>query len=219
MRETITASCVDPAMGSLSASPGARRRLIGALVGIGWLAAGLPVLADVDPSTVPTAKQTRAGRYLLAAEVPRFIAEQGGSAKVLFIDVRTRTEAMYVGMPTGVDALVPYVEHQELMTDWDDKRGMYQLEPLQDFVPEMNRRRAVKGLDKRDVVVLICRSGDRSSRAADRLAEDGYTRVWSVLDGFEGDMGPEGRRSVSGWKNAGLPWSYKLQRERMYFPR
>ncbi len=196
----------------------------------GWLAAavagavgslGRPGIARaaVDPATVPEPKRTKAGRYLMAAEVPAFIQAQGGAGKVLFLDVRTRAEAMYVGMATGIDALVPFVEHQELMTDWDAQRGMYRLEPLQDFVSEANRRLAQKGLAKTDTVVLICRSGDRSSRGADRLATDGFTQVWSVVDGFEGDMGKDGRRSVNGWKNAGLPWSYKLDRDRMYFPR
>lgn len=186
-------------------------------------AAGLGVptaaRAAVDPATVPEAKRTEAGRYLLAAEVPAFIAAQGGAAKVLFLDVRTRAEAMYVGMADGVDALVPFVEHQELMLDWDARRNIYALEPFQDFVPEVNRRLQAKGLGKDAVVVLMCRSGDRSSRGANRLAQDGFTRVWSVVDGFEGDMGSDGRRSVNGWKNAGLPWRYKLDRERMYFPR
>lgn len=176
-------------------------------------------LAAVDPASVPEAKRSKAGRYLLASEVPGFIQAQGGPARLLFLDLRTRAEAMYVGMATGVDALVPYVEHQELMTDWDAQRGIYRLEPMQDFVPEANRRLAQKGLGKADPVVLICRSGDRSSRGADRLAADGFSQVWSVVDGFEGDMSKEGRRSVNGWKNAGLPWSYKLERERMYFPR
>lgn len=177
------------------------------------------VQAAVDPATVAEPKRTKAGRYLMAADVPTFIQAQGGAGKVLFLDLRTRAEAMYVGMATGIDALVPFVEHQELMTDWDAQRGMYRLEPLQDFVPEVNRRLAQKGLAKTDTVVLICRSGDRSSRGANRLADDGYMQVWSVVDGFEGDMGKDGRRSVNGWKNAGLPWSYKLERDRMYFPR
>jgi len=175
--------------------------------------------AAVDPATVAEPKRTKAGRYLMAADVPAFIQTQGGDGKVLFLDLRTRAEAMYAGMAQGIDALVPFVEHQELMTDWDAQRGIYRLEPLQDFVPEVNRRLAQKGLSKSDVVLLICRSGDRSSRGANRLADDGYTQVWSVVDGFEGDMGKDGRRSVNGWKNAGLPWSYKLERERMYFPR
>lgn len=192
-----------------------------ALSGCGSLAPGsLPGLARpaVEPASLPEAKRTKAGRYLQAAEVPGFIEAQGGAAKVLFLDIRTRAEAMYVGMPAPVDALVPYVEHQELMTDWDPQRASYRLEPLQDFVPEVNRRLKQKNLGKSDVVVLICRSGDRSARAADRLADDGFSRVWSVVDGFEGDM-KDGRRAVNGWKNAGLPWGYKLDRAKMYFPR
>ena len=197
-----------------------RRWLAAAAAGaIGLLIRPGLAQAAVDPATVPEPKRTKAGRYLTAADVPAFIQAQGGAGKVLFLDLRTRAEAMYVGMATGIDALVPFVEHQELMTDWDAQRGMYRLEPLQDFVPEVNRRLAQKGLAKADTVVLICRSGDRSSRGANRLADDGYTQVWSVVDGFEGDMGKDGRRSVNGWKNASLPWSYKLERDRMYFPR
>ena len=126
---------------------------------------------------------------------------------------------MYVGMPEFVDALAPDVKHQDVMTDWDAKRNSYQLEPVQDFVPEVRRRLQKKGLSKTDPVVLICRSGDRSARAADRLAEDGFTNVGAVGDGVEGNMNKDGRRSVDGWKNAGLPWIYKLDREKMYFPR
>jgi len=175
--------------------------------------------AAVDPAAVPEPKRTRAGEYLAAKEVPAFIEAHGGTQRVLFLDIRTRAEAMYVGMATGPDALVPYMEHQEIMTDWDSKRNVYQLEPFQDFVPEVNRRLLAKGLTKNDIVILMCRSGDRSARASDRLTEDGFTKVFSVVDGFEGDISPEGRRSVNGWKNAGLPWSYKLDRAKMYFPR
>jgi len=181
-------------------------------LGCGWPAA-------VDPATVPEPKRTKAALYMTASEVPGFIQAQGGAGRVLFLDIRTRAEAVFVGMPTTVDALVPFVELQELMTDWDAQRNSYKLEPLQDFLPEVRRRLAAKGLQPTDAVVLICRSGDRSGRAANRLAEEGFTRVWSVVDGFEGDLDKDGRRSVNGWKNAGLPWSYKLDKGRMYFPK
>lgn len=204
----------------IRSSPSGRRQLLarGLALGIGlaWAAAAH---AAVNASSLPESKRTRAGLYLEARDVPGFIDAQGGAARVLFLDLRTRAEAMYVGMASPVDALVPFVEHQELMTDWDAQRGIYRLEPLQDFVPEVLRRLREKGLAKTDVVVVICRSGDRSARGANRLAEDGFTRVYSVVDGFEGDMGKDGRRSVNGWKNANLPWSYKLDRARMYFPR
>ena len=132
--------------------------MIQALAGsAGLLLAPALVQAAVDPATVPEPKRTKAGLYLMAADVPGFIQAQGGAGKVLFLDLRTRAEAMYVGMASGIDALVPYVEHQELMTDWDAQRGIYRLEPLQDFVPEVNRRLAQKGLAKTDTVVLMCR--------------------------------------------------------------
>lgn len=193
------------------------RWLATAMLGLMLLAGAAQAQPAIDAATLPEVKRTRAGLYMMAADVPAFLAAQGG--RVLFLDVRTRAEAMYVGMAESVDALVPYVEHQELMTDWDEQRRIYRLEPLQDFVPEVERRLAERGLVRTDAVVLICRSGDRSSRAANRLAEAGFTRVHSVVDGFEGDMSPQGRRSVNGWKNAGLPWTYRLERSRMYFPR
>ena len=195
------------------------------MMGIGLLAMAfvalvLPYKANAATSEgLPEAKRTRAALYVDAKEVPAFIDQSGGPARILFLDLRTRAEAVYVGMATGVDALVPFVEHQELMTDWDPQRNTYRLEPMQDFVPEVNRRLREEGLGKTDIVVLICRSGDRSSRGANRLAEDGFSRVYSVVDGFEGDMSPDGRRTVNGWKNAGLPWSYRLDKAKMYFPR
>ena len=189
-----------------------------AMLGLAGLAlTGGSTAAGVNPATVPEAKRSKTGLYIEAKDVPAFIDANGGSAKVLFLDVRTRAEAMFVGMPTTVDALVPFVELQELMSDWDTQRGAYKLEPMQDFAPEALRRLQAKQLTKADTVVLICRSGDRSGRAATRLAEDGYTRVFSVIDGFEGDLSAEGRRDVNGWRKAGLPWSYKLDKAKMYF--
>ena len=81
---------------------------------------------------------------------------------------------------------------------------------------------AAKGLSKNDTVILMCRSGDRSSKATNLLAELGYTKVYTVIDGFEGDVakdGPQaGQRVVNGWKNAGLPWTYKLDKDKLYLP-
>lgn len=194
----------------------------------GRLAVGLTALIlashawGADTSVLPEEKRTKLALYVQAREVPALI-QRIGAGKLLFLDLRTRAEAMYVGMPDGVDALVPFVEHQEFMTDWDDKRASYKLEPFQDFVPEVRRRLEEKGLSTSDVLVLICRSGDRSARAANRLAEIGFAKVYSVVDGFEGDIAREGphagRRALNGWKNAGLPWSYKLDKAKMYFAR
>ena len=179
------------------------------------LGVSLSALAQVDESKLVPEKKTKLELYLDAKSTPDFLKKNAG--RVLFIDVRTRTEAMFVGMPSAVDALVPFVETENIMTTWDNAKSAYKLEPVQDFVPEINRRLKEKQLTKEDIVVLICRSGDRSSRAVNRLAEDGFKRVYTVADGFEGDMSKDGRRNVNGWKNADLPWSYKLDKSKMYF--
>ena len=180
-----------------------------------FLSVSLSAMAQVDEIKLAQEKKTKLELYLNAKSTPDFLKKNAG--RVLFIDVRTRTEAMFVGMPSGVDALVPFVETEEIMTTWDNAKSAYKLEPVQDFVPEINRRLKEKQLTKDDIVVLICRSGDRSSRAVNRLAEDGFKRAYTVADGFEGDMSKDGRRNVNGWKNADLPWSYKLDKSKMYF--
>ncbi|OHC66417.1 MAG: sulfurtransferase [Rhodocyclales bacterium GWA2_65_19] len=174
---------------------------------------------STDWDKLPDVKKSKVGLYLTPQQA--YDMKKANPKGVAFFDIRTRAEAMYVGWPSDADALVPYVEHPELMSDWDDKRHMYKLEPNQDFVPELERRLKEMGLGKDATIILICRSGDRSSKAQDRLQAAGYTKVYGVAEGVEGDTakdGPKaGQRVVNGWKNAGLPWTYKLDKAKMYF--
>ena len=172
----------------------------------------------IEAKDLPEEKRTRLDLYVTAPEA----AELKGrlADKALFVDIRTKAEVMFTGSPTMVDAMVPYVDFPDIGLTFDDKRGAYKLEPNNDFASELARRLAEKGLTKNDVVILMCRSGDRSSRAINQqLADAGYTKVYSVVDGFEGDMSKDGRRSVNGWKNAGLPWTYKMDRNKAYLPK
>lgn len=198
---------------------------MGTLIGkSGSLAAALAFLAcnhalAVEASTIPKNKQTTAGRYLDAREAFAMKRELGHGA--YFVDVRTRYEVAYVGLPTVVDANIPYVEHPE-DAPWDDKAGRFKLDVNSDFGPELARRLQAAGLGKDAPVLLICRSGDRSARAANLLSQLGYTKVYTVVDGVEGDAvaagEKKGQRILNGWKNAGLPWSYDLGKARAYFP-
>jgi rhodanese-related sulfurtransferase len=168
---------------------------------------------------VPAQKQTKAGLYLDAREAYELKQKLGD--KALFIDVRTRAEISYIGMPSVADAHIPAFEHPSNAA-WDDKSNRFKMEANADFEPELARRLAARQLGKSDVVILICRSGDRTTRAANFLTEQGYGKVYSVIDGFEGDAvaeGPQaGQRLLNGWKNAGLPWTYKLDKNKMYLP-
>ena len=42
--------------------------------------------------------------------------------------------------------------------------------------------------------MVMCRTGRRSALAASLSAGFGFAQVYSVIDGFEGDAGQEGRR-------------------------
>jgi rhodanese-related sulfurtransferase len=72
-----------------------------------------------------------------------------------------------------------------------------------------------------DTLLLMCRSGDRSARAVDELAAAGFTTVYTVTDGMEGDKVDDpgsvfhGKRMRNGWKNTGLPWVYSIDPDRV----
>jgi len=172
----------------------------------------------VDPASLSKEKVTKLGLYLEAKEIPAFL-EKHGKDKVLFLDLRTPEEMLFVGAPDGIDGLVPFgIMYYD---KWDEKKSTYVRNPNPDFLSQFELRAMDKGTDKTDTILLICRSGDRSALGADFLARHGYTNVWSVVDGFEGDTakdGPnKGKRAVNGWKNSGLPWSYQLDKEKVHF--
>jgi len=177
----------------------------------------LPLAAQaVDPASLPEAKRTKLGLYLEAKEVPDFIKSH---PKTLFLDLRTPEELLFVGVPDGIDGNVSFGIMN--YNKWDDKKKAFVRFPNPDFIANFEYWALDKGTDKTDPIVLICRSGDRSAMGADFLAKQGYTNVWSVVDGFEGDLAKEGpnkgRRTVNGWKNSGLPWSYDLDKSKFVF--
>lgn len=186
------------------------------LFALGLALSSLPALA-VDPASLPKIKVSKLGLYLEAKEVPAFLKQH--APKVLFVDVRTVEELLFVGVPDGIEGQASFgIMHYD---KWDKDKDTFPRNPNPDFLSQFEVFALDKGVEKNDPIVLICRSGDRSAMSADLLARYGYTNVWSVVDGFEGDMakdGPDkGKRAVNGWKNAGLPWSYKIDRDKITF--
>jgi rhodanese-related sulfurtransferase len=179
---------------------------------------GLALVAHaIDRDHVPDSKRSSSGLHLTALEAADMKLRMGG--KVMMIDIRTRAEAMYVGMAASVDFLVPVLDFPEFW-EWSDQRNEYVQQSNPNFVKDVEKRLAQMGLTKDDPVILICRSGVRSNAASGLLFEMGFKQAYTVIDGFEGDTakdGPEkGHRVVNGWKNAKLPWSYKLDKNKMY---
>jgi len=109
--------------------------------------------------------------------------------QTVLVDVRTIEERKYVGH-------VP----QSLHLAWKfgtamSKNPRFQRE-FEKLVP-----------DKSAVILLLCRSGKRSSEAAEALTLAGYANVFNVLEGFEGELdGNQHRGEHDGWRHWGLPW-------------
>ena len=167
----------------------------------------------VDLTKLPESKQTRLGLYLSAPDALKMKSE--GGASVLFIDIRTRGELQFLGTPTVIDQNIPFIEI-DTPASWDKKSNRYAMSLNPDFVGAVAALAARMNLGKGDPIILMCRSGDRSSRAVNLRQQGGYAKVYSVVDGFEGDMSPAGRREINGWKNADLPWSYKITEGQAY---
>lgn len=156
--------------------------------------------AAIDAAQVPQDKQTSLGLYFTAAEANVHLARN--KAKTLFVDVRDPAELHTLGMPNAVDANVPV---QRLnFSKWDAAKNRFAFDDNPGFVEGVNARLKAKGLGKTDTVIVMCGMGARTPRAVDLLAKTGYTRVYSVIDGY------------SGWQRSELPWDRELNRAKMY---
>jgi len=159
-------------------------------------------------------KQTVLKLYLSPAEAHDMKTKE--PSKVLFVDVRTPEELYFVGHSDDIDYNIPFkfVDYDKL----NKKKKGFASHKNDKLVEEFDAALKEKGLTKDDKVITICRSGDRSAMAANILAKAGYKHVYTVITGTEGDKDKTtGKRTVNGWKNDKLPWSYKFNPEYFKF--
>jgi len=124
-------------------------------------------------------------------------------AGALLVDVRTEGEWAQIGIP--VTAAATEKRQDPLFVQWSLAGGVPNplfLEELQRQLQQQLRQQAPDA-GSTDLVFL-CRSGARSIAAANAATAAGFT-AYNVLEGFEGEPGPSGARTVNGWKNRGLP--------------
>jgi rhodanese-related sulfurtransferase len=110
------------------------------------------------------------------------------SGHAVLVDVRTVEERAFVGyVPDSVH--VPWATGTSLTRN-----------PR--FVRELESK---VGKDK--TILLLCRSGKRSALAADAAIKAGFTQVFNVLEGFEGELNEQQHRgNTDGWRHRNLPW-------------
>ena len=110
------------------------------------------------------------------------------SSHAIIVDVRTNEERKFVG----------YVENT-LHVPWATGTS-FNRNPR--FAKELEAK-----VKKDQVVLLLCRSGNRSSYAAEAASKAGFEHVYNVLEGFEGDLDDSQQRGQhNGWRFHQLPW-------------
>ena len=183
--------------------------LLWAMFAMSAQAAGLT--STVDPATLPKAKQTSLGLYLSATDAERAIK---ADPSIVFIDVRDPAEINFIGHAIGIDAIVPIAT---ITQEYNPKHQSYKMKGNPNFVAEVDKVMAREGKSKNDTLIVMCRSGHRSGAAIRVLIKAGYTQAWNMVEGFEGGKNPETEaRDHDGWRNAGLPWTYKIPVEISY---
>jgi rhodanese-related sulfurtransferase len=135
-------------------------------------------------------------------------------AHTFIVDVRTRPEYVLVGHPT--------MAHHIPIKFWTGKHTTkgYGMTMNESFAQNLKSNFE----PKTDTLIFMCRSGARSCAAADAAANAGWPadKIYNMLGGFEGDKvkntdsALNGKRTMGGWKNEGLPWTYKVDDKLAY---
>lgn len=143
----------------------------------------VPVLTPSGTAPVVTPAAGYAGDLS-----PRTAWEMVSAGEATLLDVRTIEERAYVGR-------VPGSLHVAWATGTAQTRNPHFVRQVGAILP------------KDTTILLICRSAKRSVSAAEALTKAGFTCVFNVAEGFEGDLDAKGHRgSANGWRFHGLPW-------------
>jgi rhodanese-related sulfurtransferase len=117
--------------------------------------------------------------------------------RAVLVDIRSTMEYLFVGHPNG-----------SIHVAWIDEPD-WTVNPH--FVTDV-RKIMLGGATAHDTiggapVVLICRSEKRSLDAGKALSVAGFSDVFFVDEGFEGDLDEARHRGTSGgWRFRNLPW-------------
>lgn len=173
----------------------------------------LPALSAEPTVPKDEKKLTTLGKY--ATSVEAYEMWKANPEKVKIIDCRTPEEYVFVG-----HAPMAYNVPSMLWIDkWNDEKKNYEMKDNPDFEVRMKEISPPDG-----VIMVMCRSGHRSAASVNRLAKAGFTNVYSIIDGFEGDKIAEedsffkGKRLKNGWRNSIAPWTCDLDPKLVYIP-
>jgi len=175
----------------------------------GIAAAAKPAL-EVNQPKLPKGKQTTLGLYVTSREA--YDMWKAAPKKVKVLDVRTPEEYVFIGHPEmALNIPLAFMKYE-----WNTEKNEPKLAPNPDFMAKVQ-----KAFKPTDTILVTCRSGGRSAMAANILAKAGFTNVYNITDGVEGDMVKDpdnvfnGKRMKNGWKNS-VPWTYDVDTQLMW---
>ena len=133
-------------------------------------------------------------RHITPRQAHQMLQEE---PRAVLVDVRSNMEFLFVGHPVGA-VHIPWIDEP----DWEVNPN---------FVRQVRELMLGGVICDNDAgcapVVLICRSGKRSTEAGRVLLQSGMREIYNVIDGFEGDRDENYHRStLGGWRFEGLPW-------------
>lgn len=163
-----------------------------------------PILTFAASPPADPKKHTEAGKYATAVEAYEMWKAHPDKVKIL--DCRIPEEYAFVG-----HAPMAYNIPSMFWTGkWNAEKKDYILENNSNF-EAMVKEKMAPG----DTILIMCRSGHRSAVSVNRLTKAGFTDVYTIIDGFEGEK-VDGKRNIDGWKNSTAPWTYDLDPNLIY---
>ena len=120
--------------------------------------------------------------------------------KAVLIDVRTKAEWAFVGVPD-----LDTIGKKPILIEW---HGFPDNRVHADFTERLAEVLREIGANEGSELMFLCRSGGRSLMAARAMSAAGFTRCRNVTHGFEGPLDATRHRGKQeGWKARNLPWT------------
>jgi rhodanese-related sulfurtransferase len=173
-------------------------------------------MAEPIDQPVPEANKTALGLYVTPTEA--YEMWQADPEHVDILDVRTFEEYVFGGH-------VECAKNIPLVFPKFDPEGPSMPGRPPGCSGDLNTEfvaTAKEAFGSDDTILVMCATGGRGAMAVNMLAQAGFTKVYNIINGFEGDRIDDpgsvyhGKHMRNGWKNAGLPWGYDFHPDLMW---
>ncbi len=172
-----------------------------------------PAAAPVTKPVVSEGPKTPASLVPIITAREGYAMWQKEPDKIKILDVRTPDEYAEIGhAPMAVNIPSMFMTYR-----WNPTKKDYVWKDNPQFIRQVN-----KIFKPTDTILVMCRSGNRSGPAVEKMVKGGYKNLYEIQEGFEGDKVKDkndpnyGKRTKNGWRNAGLPWTYDLDTNLIY---